>query len=119
MQPRLGIEDGSSVALTAIAALPSCVFHEISGETTGSASDAATCAVAGAGPDRIASTLHWAPIRLSTSAETVGLVVCTRLQPSQDPVIAVRRLNEVCRVLAVLLSACPESVAGEDRDGGR
>jgi hypothetical protein len=119
MQPRLAIEDGSSVAPTAIAPLPSCLLHEIRGETTGAASDAATGAAPGAGRDRIASTPHWAPIRLSTSAETVGLVVCTRLQPSQDPVIAVRRLNEVCRVLAVLLSACPEAVAGADQDGGR
>jgi hypothetical protein len=110
MRPCLAIEDGASVALTATAPLPSRLLREISGNLTGAAPDA--------GRDHAASMPHWAPIRLSSSAETVGVVVCTRLQPSQGPVIAVRRLNEVCRVLAVLLSACPNAVVGADQDGG-
>ena len=117
MKPCLSVEDGSSVAPTAIASLPSCLLHEVNGEAT-RASGVAPGAALGAGRDHIAGTPYWAPIRLSTSVDTVGLVVCTRLQPSQDPVIAVRRLNEVCRVLAVLLSACPEAVVGTDQDGG-
>ena len=52
---------------------------------------------------------YWAPIRVAGAAEPVGVVVCHRLHPSQDAAIAVRRLNEVCRVLAVLPLACPES----------
>jgi hypothetical protein len=114
MEPCLGIEDGVGVAPTAIAPLPSYLTQEIIGEAPGAASDAVTGTAPGR--DRV-GTLHWAPIRRSGSAETVGLVVCTRLQPSRDPVIAVRRLNEVCCVLAVLLSACPKAVAGADQDG--
>jgi hypothetical protein len=118
MQPRLAIEDGSSVAPTAIDPLPYGLLRKISGEATGAPSDAAADAASGAGRDCTASTPLGAPIRLSGAAALVGLVVCTRLEPSQDPVVAVRRLNEVCRVLAVLLSACPEAVTGAE-DGSR
>jgi hypothetical protein len=117
MEPYLGIENGSRMAPTAIAPLPSCLLRAMFGEAPHAPSDAVTGASGGPGRDRGTGLLHWAPIRLSDSAETVGLVVCTRLQPSQDPVIAVRRLNEVCRVLAVLLSACPKAVSGADQDG--
>jgi hypothetical protein len=115
MEPCLGVEDGVGVASTSIAPLPSCLTREVAGEAPGAASDAVT----GLAPGRDSGlgALHWAPIRCSGSAETVGLVVCTRLQPSRDPVIAVRRLNEVCCVLAVLLSACPSTVTGTDQDG--
>jgi len=113
MEPCLGVEDGIGVASTALAPVPFHLTRELRGEAPATASDAAT----GTAPDRGVGTLHWAPIRRSGSGETVGLVVCTRLQPSRDPVIAVRRLNEVCCVLAVLLSACPPAVTGTDQNG--
>jgi hypothetical protein len=114
MEPCLGVEDGIPVASAAIAPLPSNLTRELRGEAAGAATDAVT----GAGPGRDqVGTLYWAPIRRSVAAETLGFVVCTRLQPSRDPVIAVRRLNEVCCVLAVLLSVCPSAVAGADQDG--
>jgi hypothetical protein len=110
LEPYLGIEEGSRVAPTAIAPLAPCLLHATSNE--------ATAAAPGTSRNGLADTSHWAPIRRSNSAETVGIVVCTRLHPSQDPVIAVRRLNEVCRVLAVLLSACPDTGPGANQDDG-
>jgi hypothetical protein len=109
-EPCLGVEDGARVTPTAITPLTPALLHAIGGE------------VAGAAPavnlDCLARTPRWAPICLAGAAEPVGVVVCNRLQPSQDPAIAMRRLNEVCRVLAVLLSACPGAISETCRDDG-
>jgi hypothetical protein len=107
LEPYLGVEDGARVAATAITPLAPAQLHAIGG-----AGEDTAPAVNGDGLAR------WAPIRLAGAAKLVGVVVCTRLQPSQDPAIAMRRLNEVCRVLAVLLSACPWTAAETCRDDG-
>lgn len=46
-------------------------------------------------------------IRRNDDAETLGVVTCHRLLPEQVPAIAAQRLNAVCRLLSVLLPACP------------
>ena len=94
LAPCLGIEDGARVKPNALAPVPPEV------------------ASAPAGAHRVgtASDLVWAPIQARDGAGLLGVVVCRRLLPSRDPAIAARRLNEVCCVLAVLLSACSESV---------
>jgi hypothetical protein len=110
LEPCLGVEDGAHVTTAAITPLTPALLHAIS------------YADAGAAPavnsDCLVCTPRWAPIRLAGAAEPVGVVVCNRLQPSQDPAIAVRRLNEVCSVLAVLLSACPGTISEAGRDDG-
>ncbi len=111
LEPCLGIEDGARVAPAAIAPLPPSLRHAIGDEAMGG--------VPAAGGDCSACEPHWAPIRLPNAAESLGIVVCNRLLPSQDPAITVRRLSEVCRVLAVLLSACPEPVCGACRNEGK
>jgi hypothetical protein len=89
LEPCVGVVDGASVAPAAIPPLPAARGDD-------SARDASAM------PLR-------APIGLA-DGEPTGLVVCTRLHPSRDPNIADHRLNEICRVLAVLLSACPAPV---------
>jgi HAMP domain-containing protein len=104
LEPCLGIEDGNRLAATAIASLPSLLLRQIGDEVMR--------APLVDGDGCLDSKPIWASIRLEDSAELLGVVVCNRLLTSQHPAIAVRRLNEVCRVLAVLLSACPEVIRG-------
>jgi hypothetical protein len=54
----------------------------------------------------------WAPIHQTGSGRPVGVIVCSRLEPSRDPAIAAQRLNQVCGVLAALLSVCIEARSG-------
>jgi hypothetical protein len=95
--PRFGFEDGAPIpraALASLAQLPGGPSECGSGQT--------------AAPDlplRVA-------IRISDAAKPIGCTVCTRLAPGQSPIIVVRRLKEVCRVLAKLLVVCPEDVPG-------
>jgi hypothetical protein len=49
-----------------------------------------------------------APIRAAEGAEALGWVVGADLENAEDAALAGRRLNEVCRVLGKLLSACTE-----------
>jgi hypothetical protein len=91
LEPCVGIEDGASVTPAAIASVPASLCQDND-------------------EGDLASMPIWAPIRL-TDFEPAGVVVCTRLNPSQDAAIAHRRLDEICRVLAVLLAACPAPVS--------
>jgi HAMP domain-containing protein len=104
LEPYLGVEDGSRLTSTAIPLPPPSLVHEAPGRAKNDATVARD--------DDTARTLHWAPIRLGDAAEPLGVVVCNSLLPSQDPAVAKRRLSEVCRVLAMLLSVCPETVSG-------
>jgi hypothetical protein len=94
----VGIVDGASVAAAAIPPPPADPRHDNGRDTADEppATDA----------HGVMRMPLWAPIRLA-DVEPTGVVVCTRLHPSQDPGIAYRRLNEICRLLAVLLLACP------------
>jgi hypothetical protein len=107
LEPCLGVEDGSRVPA---GLLSPALLREIHSGVT----DVAP----GVNGDDRARAPRWAPISLAGAAEPVGVVVCHRLLPSQDPAIAVRRLNEVCRVLAVLLAACSAGGSGACEDGG-
>jgi hypothetical protein len=110
LEPCLGVEDGSRVPPTAVGLLSPSLLHQIYIGIT-----EVPPAVTG---DYRAGAPYWAPICVAGAAEPVGVVVCNRLLPSQEPAIAVRRLNEVCRVLAVLLSACSAVGSGVCDDGG-
>jgi hypothetical protein len=54
----------------------------------------------------------WAPIRQTGSGTSVGIIVCSRLEPSRDPAIAAQRLTQICGVLAALLPMCLEARSG-------
>jgi hypothetical protein len=95
--PCFGFESGSPVPDAALASLPL--------PPDGSAE--------GGMPEVPAPHLPlWIPVRPSEAAEPTGFVACTRLASDQTPIIAARRLNEVCRVLAKLLVVCPDAVSG-------
>jgi hypothetical protein len=97
LEPCVGIEDGVRVSRVAIPQLPAALHHHDDTGDTG---------IPPAPNSRdIPSMPLWAPIRLADGKST-GVVVCTRLHPSQDPAVASRRLHEICCVLAVMLSAC-------------
>jgi hypothetical protein len=98
LQPCVGIEDGALVAPAAMPPLPVGLDYDRRRDETEvpSAAD---------GRD-VARTPLWASIA-PAGGKPIGVVVCTRLHPSRDPAIARRRLTEICRVLAVLLFACP------------
>jgi hypothetical protein len=112
LEPVLGVQNGSSLPPTAISRLAPSLLDEIASGT-----GAAGGTVPALGGDCAARIPQWSPIRPPGSAELVGVVVCDRLQPSQDPAVAARRLDDVCRLLGVLLSARPEAVSGAHRDG--
>jgi hypothetical protein len=99
--PRFGFEDGSPIPFAALASLP----RPPSAPAGGGAGEAIADDTAADLPIRV-------PIGMSDAAKPIGLLVCTRIAPFQTPLIAKRRLNEVCRVLAKLLVVCPEAVAG-------
>ena len=89
LEPCVGVEDGVILATASIPPLPT--------------------------PDAGADQEHThmplcVPIG-STDGEPAGVVVCTRLNPSQDSAIAYHRLSEIGRVLAALLSTCPARVS--------
>lgn len=94
--PRFGFEDGAPMLPATLALLP---------EWPGVPSEAAARTGAADLPIRV-------PIRVSDAAEPIGFVVCTRIAPALSPAIVARRLNEVCRVLAKLVVACPEAASG-------
>jgi hypothetical protein len=103
LEPCVGIVDGVSVAPTAIPPLPAGPRPDSDRRAEGGPPTA--------DEDGITPMPLWAPIRqVDVDIEPAGVVVCTRLHPSQDPAIAHRRLHEICRVLAVLLAACPAPV---------
>jgi hypothetical protein len=97
LEPCVGIEDGISVMPASIPPFPADPHHDLGRD-------------AGAAAIRDSHELTHMPLRVpihSTDGEPAGVVVCTGLNPSQDPAIAYRRLSEICRVLAVLLTARP------------
>jgi hypothetical protein len=108
LEPCLGVEDGARLNLDAIAQPTPSLLQEIRKGVAGADPPASS--------DRVARTPpYWAPIRLAGVAEPIGIVVCHRVQASQDPATAVRRLQDMCRVLAVLLYVFLRA----HRDGGR
>jgi hypothetical protein len=111
LEPVLGVQNGSRVLPTAISPLAPSLLDEIESGT------GAARTVLALGGDCATHMPQWSPIRLPGSAELVGVVVCDCLQPSQDPGIAARRLDDVCRLLGVLLSAHSEGVSGAHQDG--
>jgi len=87
----IAMEDGSPVAG---AAFPDLEHDQIHGILSGD-----ECVIGG----------HvWGVIRSSSADNALGMVVCTRLLPSQDPAIAAHRLHDICNILAALLPVCPE-----------
>ena len=110
LEPVLGVENDIRLTATAITPLAPSILDVIRSETT------ARGIVSEANGDRQARAPHWAPILLAGAAEPIGVVVCDRLEPSQDSAIAARRLDDVCQVFAVLLSACPEAVSEARRN---
>lgn len=106
LEPCMGVEDGSRIALTAIPPLTPTLLGEIGQATT----------QGGQGParaDGISAPL-WAPMRLPCSSMLFGIVVCHRLHPLRDTAFASRRLEQVCGVLATLLAASPSASARVD-----
>lgn len=100
--PRFGFENGSPIPRAALASLSPLPPAE-SGKDEPRES---TVRGAAAGlPIRL-------PIRVSDVAEPIGCLICTRIAPAQTPAIAARRLNEVCCVLAKLLSVPYGAVPG-------
>jgi hypothetical protein len=112
MEPVLGVRNGVRLVPTAIGPLPPRLLDDIRRGALGRSGP-----LPAKDEEGTAEVPEWAPIRLPNSAELVGVVVCARLQTSQDPEIAWRRLDHVCRLLAVLLSAHPEAVAGARQRG--
>ena len=107
-EPYLGVEDGARVGSTAVAPLAPSLLEAVCGE----ASDIET-----AGAENIPDAVPcWAPIQTPGSATPAGVIVCSRLEPSRDPAIAARRLDEISRVMAALLPWCPEISSGARRN---
>ena len=103
LEPWLVVEDNSRVTSTTIPPPASSLFNGI--RDVGFARDTNDC-----------SNRLWAPIQRQGAAEPLGVLVCNLLLPSQDPAIAMCRIKKVCRVLAALLSVCPEPVSRVCRD---
>ncbi len=95
--PCFGFEDGAPIVQAALGSLPL-----LRGEPS----------EYGSGETAIPQLPLRVAIRTSDAAKPIGYAVCTRLAPVQSPVIVVRRLKEVCRVLAKLLAVCLEGVPG-------
>jgi hypothetical protein len=100
MEPYLGVDDGTHLAAAAMASLQFSLLADV----RGAIADIVSASIA----IRFPGAPVWALIHGTTDSEPIGVVVCTRLLPSQDAVGAARRLDQVCRILAVLLSASPE-----------
>jgi hypothetical protein len=100
LEPCLGVEDGSRLAVTAIPPLAPALLSDIGRGTGGRPEPAEADA---------ASAPLWAPMCLPQSDTLLGVVICYRLHPMRDLAFASRRLEEVCRVLAALLAASPEA----------
>ncbi len=112
LEPCLAVEHGTRVTPTTIIPPAPSVFREIHGEA------ALAEAAPAANDPSVAHMPHHEPVCPSGTAKPIGVVVCNCLLPTQDPAMAVRRLNEVCRVLAVLLAVCPGASAGACGDDG-
>jgi hypothetical protein len=102
-EPCLGVQDGARLTTEAVPPLEPSLADALA---SGGIQAADPADGAGAGTDLI-----WHAIRVEGSLEPLGMVACSRLMPSRDRAIAERRLDEICRVLAVLLSACPDGLA--------
>jgi hypothetical protein len=104
LEPYLCVEGGARVAPTAITRLPPRLLNAVRGEDI--AAEATT------GEDWSDGMPCWAPIRLGSTGEAVGVVICNRLEPTRDPAIAVRRVKEVSRLLSTLLPYCMDGRSG-------
>jgi hypothetical protein len=100
-QPCLGVLDGTRLTTQAVPPLAPEIADSLARGSVGPAEKGDSVGNA--------TGLIWEAIRTAGSAEPLGIVACSRLMPSRDGAIARRRLNEICRVLAVLLSRCPDS----------
>jgi hypothetical protein len=100
LEPYLGVDDGTHLAPAAMASLRLSLLEQ----ARGTIADIVSASIA----SRFPGAPVWALIHGTADSEPIGAVVCTRLLPSQDDVGAARRLDQVCRILAVLLSASPE-----------
>ncbi len=104
----VGVEDRSRIALTAIPALSPSLLAAVQ-----AADPRREVSAEGDRPDELPC---WAPIFLPGASRPTGVIVCNRLEPSQVPSVARRRLNEVCRVLQALLAALPEDPGASEHD---
>jgi hypothetical protein len=109
LEPCFAVEDGLRLNPTAMPRPQLSLLRQIH--------DAAADTVCNADTLQIGRLPIWGRIRQAQTGEAMGVVVCSRLLPSQEPASAARRLDEVCRVLAVLLPACAEATF-EACDGG-
>jgi hypothetical protein len=100
LEPYLGVDDGTHLAPAAMAPLELSLPEE----ERGAIADIVSARIA----NRFPVAPVWALIHGAAGGEPIGAVVCTRLLPSQDAAGAARRLDQVCRILAVLLAASPE-----------
>lgn len=98
-EPCIGVVDGAVVGTAAIPSLPPELRPDGIREAAAARPEPANTA------DHTCLPLS-APIAKG-NGQPDGLVVCSRLHPSQKPAIAQRRLNEISRILATLLPACP------------
>jgi hypothetical protein len=92
--PCYGFEDGAQIPPTALASLPPVPENHAVGNLV-------TMPIA-------------IPLRLKDAADSIGMLVCTQLLPTQLPRIAVRRLRRIGELLAKLLLACPDGPPEQD-----
>jgi len=97
--PCFGLDDGTRLPAAAISSMPPLLTEDRGGEVADR--------IANAIASHVRNALVWAPLPSAVEREPIGIVICTRLLPSRDPVRAGQRLVEVCRILAVLLAVCP------------
>jgi hypothetical protein len=102
-EPCVGVVDGTIVGTAAIPPLPQGVSAD-----GGLESDVAMSLAehAGAAQTPICAAIHLA------NGEPAGIIVCSRLHPAQDPIIARHRLGNICHLLATFLAACPPPASG-------
>jgi hypothetical protein len=103
LQPMLAIEDGSRVPAAGVSP-PSAALQERFRAWPGMAATPGRADEASADP-------ICAPIPAPDGQAAVGLVICNRLIPLQDPGAAACRLADVAGFLGRLLAACPHCPA--------
>ena len=90
MEPYLGVDDGTHLAAAAMASLQFSLLADV----RGAIADIVSASIA----IRFPGAPVWALIHGTADSEPIGVVVCTRLLPSQDAAGAARRLDQVCRI---------------------
>jgi len=105
LEPYLCVEDGSLVAPATIAPLAPSLLNAVRGEGIDSEPTA--------GGNCFGDMLRGEPIYLAGTTKRLGVIICSRLEPSRNPAISMQRLGDVCRVLAALLPSCPAVSSGD------